>query len=124
MTELLSAYFQRDLSETELDVLGGLLQGSEEHATEFARLGAAFYRAMHLREPGRPGRPGNWIAGSLGGAGVAAAWIVWQSLGRPPAPVPAPSSAARPTAIEAQTQPVLHTGPAKQGTTLQPVAAI
>jgi hypothetical protein len=71
MNDLIRAFFERDLSETEKDALGALLKSSPEASQEFSALAAKKYEATSLPEPRWP-HPSGWavptslkVAGTL-----------------------------------------------------------
>jgi hypothetical protein len=71
MNDLVRAYFERDLSETEKDSLGELLRNSPEASQEFAALAEKKYAATGLPEPRWP-HPSGWaVPASLKVAGIA-----------------------------------------------------
>jgi hypothetical protein len=105
MTDLIKAFFERELSESEANELGKLLENSPEAPLRFKELSRQRYLAMGLPDPQLPegihipSIPkglglGGWIAGAvllvLGGAAVL--WKFWPSV---PVEVPVKSLPAQ-----------------------------
>ncbi len=104
MVDLIQAFFERELSESEADLLGKLLQESPDSALRFEGLLETHYLATGLPLPELPGSLQKWAPaagklGALGWAGLAAAvaagvgllvWKFWpvSEIVQPAAPQP------------------------------------
>jgi len=76
-TDLLTAFFERDLIPEEEERLGHMLADSAEAAERFAEMGATLYGTFGLPEPQWGGiRPGHTVSGGMGGAGMVGGGLV------------------------------------------------